>query len=61
MLFPRVAHATIQVQKGCTDAQAADSRLGGSRDGDGAGVMVVTMEHGAAANIAMNGVAGSCV
>jgi hypothetical protein len=30
-------------------------------DGDGAGVMVVTVEHGAAANIAINGVVGSCV
>jgi hypothetical protein len=30
-------------------------------DGDGAGVMIVPVEHGAAANIAMNGVAGSCV
>ena len=30
-------------------------------DEDGAGVMVVTVEHGAAANIAMKGVAGSCV
>jgi hypothetical protein len=27
---------------------------------DGAGIMVVTVEHGAVANIAMNGVAGSC-
>ena len=27
---------------------------------DGAGIMVVTVEHCAAANIAMNGVDGSC-